>query len=240
MTNENYECNKGQPYTVDLKLTGCNPAGEFTCNDGQCVTMNQRCNQLANCIDKSDERGCQLVVVEEGYNKQVPPIVPIEGQDDFSPALVNISIDLLKIVDMDETNHKIDFQLQIMLEWRENRVAYLNLKLKTSLNTLPDRERNLLWLPLVIYDNTDQKDVTRLGVDWEWATHVSILREGNYTECESNPSCRRSGIEVADEEEIFEGGQNSLRMEQVYTRQFQCYYQLQLYPFDNQVIQAMK
>ena len=30
-----------------------------------------RCNQLANCRDKSDERGCQLLVLEQGYNLKV-------------------------------------------------------------------------------------------------------------------------------------------------------------------------
>ena len=32
----------GEEYTVQLKLTGCNATGQFTCDDGQCVTMEQR------------------------------------------------------------------------------------------------------------------------------------------------------------------------------------------------------
>ena len=43
--NDVFLCNKGQPYTTYLKLSGCNQEGEFTCDDGQCVTMEQRCNQ---------------------------------------------------------------------------------------------------------------------------------------------------------------------------------------------------
>ena len=31
----------GQPYTIFLKLTGC-VDGEFTCNDGECIQMEQR------------------------------------------------------------------------------------------------------------------------------------------------------------------------------------------------------
>ena len=41
-----------------LKLSGCNPEvlseGKFTCDDGQCVTMEQRCDQVPDCRDKSD------------------------------------------------------------------------------------------------------------------------------------------------------------------------------------------
>ena len=33
----------GEEYTRYLKLTGCNVTGHFTCDDGQCVTMEQRC-----------------------------------------------------------------------------------------------------------------------------------------------------------------------------------------------------
>ena len=41
---------------------------------------------------------------------------------------------------------------------------------------------------------------------------------------------------MVDETEVFDGGENTLKMEQVYTWQFQCNYQLQTYPFDTQVI----
>ena len=65
-----------------------------------------------------------------------------------------------------------------------------------------------------------------MGMDWEWVTGVTVTREGNFT---------RSGLEEVDEAEIFEGAQNRLTMNQTYTWEFQCKYQLQRYPFDTQV-----
>ena len=56
---------------------------------------------------------------------------------------------------------------------------------------------------------------------------VTIGREGSHD--------RRSGLGEVDEIEIFEGGQNKIKMQQVYTIQFQCKYDLQYYPFDTQV-----
>ena len=38
-----------------------------------------------------------------------------------------------------------------------------------------------------------------------------------------------------DEAEIFEGAENRLTMNQTYTWEFQCKYELQRYPFDTQV-----
>ena len=45
----------GDQITLEMKLTGCQQKGEFTCNVGQCIRMKERCNQLPNCRDKSDE-----------------------------------------------------------------------------------------------------------------------------------------------------------------------------------------
>ena len=90
---------------------------------------------------------------------------------------------------------------------------------------LRDKDIEKLWLPLVIYDNTDQKESTRLGEygNGEWTTRVSGTREGRFL---------RSGM---DEAEIFAGKENTLLMTKTYTREFQCRYMLQRYPFDTQV-----
>ena len=70
-----------------------------------------------------------------------------------------------------------------------------------------------------------QKDTTRLGMEWEWVTQVSVVKEGQFT---------RSGLEEVDEAEIFKGDENTLMMIQTYTEEFQCQYMLQRYPFDTQ------
>ena len=226
VSNDVFLCNKGKPYTTFLKLSGCNHEGDFTCDDGQCVTMQQRCNQIPNCRDKSDEVNCKLLILENHYNMKVPPIVPTEG-DDFNQTQVDISISLLKIVSMEEVLHKIDLQFEIILQWTENRATYQNLKEKTSLNALSDAEVRALWLPYLIYANTDMKEALQLddGVP-PTTTTIVVTREGNFT---------RSGLEVIDETELFEGKYNRLSMYQTYTKSFQCQYHLHRYPFDTQV-----
>ena len=180
---------------------------------------------MPDCRDKSDEKGCQLIEFENNYNKNIPPI-GISDAGGSAPAKVDISITLMKVVEIEETDHSIHLQFGITMRWRENRVKYQHLKKKTSLNALTDHEIEKLWLPLIIYDNTDQKASTRLGWINEWLTRVSVVREGKFT---------RSGFEEVDEAEIFEGAENTLVMTQTYTREFQCKYKLQQYPFDIQV-----
>ena len=143
---------------------------------------------------------------------------------------VSISIVLMKVVEIEEVDHSIHLQFQISLKWKENRVQYQNLKKETSLNALTDEDIKTIWLPLIVYDNTDQKEVTRLGVDWEWATRVTVTREGNFT---------RSTDKEVDEVELFEGAENRLTMNQTYTWEFQCQYELANYPFDAQVTESL-
>lgn len=76
---------------------------------------------------------------------------------------VNTSIDIFKLVDINEEDYSIEIQLQISMVWKENRVTYQNLKANDSLNALTQEDIQRLWLPKVIYENTDQKDTTRLG-----------------------------------------------------------------------------
>ena len=140
---DSFKCSKGK--SSQLKMSSCNTDGEFTCDDGQCVTMKQRCDQVPHCKDKSDERACKMLIIEEGYSKTVPPFTVRTTDDLIVPVQLNISIDLLKIVDMEETDHKIDFQFKISLTWKENdRVVFHNLKQDTSLNALSKEDINRL------------------------------------------------------------------------------------------------
>ena len=118
-------------------------------------------------------------------------------------------------------------------------MKYYNLKDEVYLNTLSDEDRDHLWLPLVVYENTDEKEATGLVEfgNGEWRTYVTITKEGNFT---------RSAEDEVDETEIFEGAENNLTMFQTYTKEFQCVYHLEKYPFDtqrcsiNMVVESLK
>ena len=218
-------CSSEDTYTTELKMSGCTE-GNFSCDDGQCVSMDLRCNQFSECRDESDEMNCNILALKRGYNKKIPPI------DSRSPDVdVSVSIDLLRLVDIDEEDFSIEIQFEITLVWKEKRATYQNLKKRDSLNSLSEKDIHSLWLPKVIYENTDQKETTRLGDrNWEWETRVLVRRE------QQKGTMR--GPESVDETEIFEGSENSLVMNQTYTRTFQCNYQLSYYPFDTQVLQV--
>ena len=60
-------------------------------------------------------------------------------------------------------------------------MSYQNLKRDWTINTVREEDVKRLWLPLLVYTNTDQQETTRLGEIWEWSTILHILREGQYS-----------------------------------------------------------
>ena len=97
------------------------------------------------------------------------------------PAEIGVSITLFKIVSINERESTIDFQFEIALTWKDQRITFNNLKRNSTLNALSEYDMNNIWLPVLIYANTDQRETTRLGFITEWSTSVEVSRDGNFT-----------------------------------------------------------
>ena len=102
--------------------------------------MEERCDQIRNCRDKSDENNCKLIVFEENYNAKVPPFTITEQNNALIPAKIRVSTQLKNVLAISEFSHTIDLKIGITLRWYENRVLYHNLKSVEALNVLTDSE----------------------------------------------------------------------------------------------------
>ena len=104
------------------------------------VSMNERCDQIIQCQDESDEDDCSLLVFKESYNKLVPPISFNQADSSIIPVSIRVSTSLRNVLEISEFTHTIDLKLGITLEWYDNRVLYHNLKSEEALNVLSKSE----------------------------------------------------------------------------------------------------
>ena len=207
-----------------LKMTGCSD-GYFTCNNGDCIPMNERCDQALNCADETDEMGCQILVLKNSYRKTTPPIkvTTVNREQAVIPCNVTVSITLLDVASIRESKNEIDLKFMVVLQWLDFRAVYYNLKNESSQNILDEQDVKNLWIPNLFYQNNKDNDNTKTALD---RSDLKILRKGKFA---------RSGLEVADEIEIFEGSENPIQLSQSLTKEFKCKYELVFFPFDTQV-----
>ena len=94
---------------------------------------------------------------------------------------IGVSVTLFKIVGINERESTIDLQFEIALTWKDQRITFNNLKRNSTLNALSEDNMQSIWLPVLIYANTDQRETTRLGHITEWSTSVEVSRDGKFT-----------------------------------------------------------
>ena len=60
-------------YTLDVVCSTCFN-DEFTCDDGTCINMTKRCDNIQNCPkDRSDEEDCKVLTMPTSYRKAYAP-----------------------------------------------------------------------------------------------------------------------------------------------------------------------
>lgn len=133
-----------------LTLSTCSNS-EYTCNDGSCVSLSNRCNLVSDCQDWSDEHYCETVSLPVGYLPQLPPPPPI---------IFNLSV-VFKHVELDLKTMTFVTKIYIKLEWYDRRIEYLNLRDEASTNMVTsggERDASeVVWVPRLEWnDMVDQ------------------------------------------------------------------------------------
>lgn len=92
-----------QDADVTLTLTACGE-DEFTCTDGTCQPLNNRCDLKADCLDRSDEEDCSKVILPKDYEMGLPPKHTIGGERVDDPLPVYLSVDIFNFDKIDTVN----------------------------------------------------------------------------------------------------------------------------------------
>jgi hypothetical protein len=74
---------------------------EFGCSNGSCISIKKRCNGVADCEDKLDERHCGMVIMDEDiYKKEYPPITKKTLHTDVKVEITMFSVDNFNEIEM--------------------------------------------------------------------------------------------------------------------------------------------
>ena len=148
---------------------------EYSCDDGTCLPMDLRCDSKADCADFSDERACRIVELDANYMKdKIPP--KLESSESGGGVRVTIGVALISILSIDVVKGKLHTQIQLSFAWKDPRITFHNLKRDRNLNLLSPREQELVWIPDIIFRNTE----TRLVSINDAKTFIAVDRQGSF------------------------------------------------------------
>ena len=134
--------------SIQLTLSQCYP-GKFTCDSGQCIPLEERCNIELNCEDETDESNCDGIKIGNEYAKEK---VPVSVTAEPTIIYINVSILALPIISTKDVKFSADFYLN--LRWHDLRLDVWDLSHDFYKNSLSKEELDGLWMPKLDFVNS--------------------------------------------------------------------------------------
>ena len=190
--------------------------------------MDGRCDGVYDCLDKSDENACYIISLDnESYRKEQPPS---GGGTHNNEVNATLSFDIFKITKFKEVGHSFNIKFQMVVKWFDNRLTFQNLKLNLFKNVVGKDQQKLLWIPPLVFNNSDDGRTLSVHHEGEGQPMMSILIERR-----KDNRFDVAGPSVLDETHFYKGHENLLVLSTEYNMVLHCNYKLEDYPFDTQI-----
>ena len=115
----------------------------------------------------------------------------------------------------------VQLKFSLRMTWVDARLDFYNIKLDETMNVVSLEELNRIWLPVIIFHNTERGQRT-INDEESFAT---ISRTGIGSGSDSS---------ISEDIDIYKGSENKISMSRLYNIEFFCDYDMRWYPFDSQ------
>ena len=102
-----------------------------------------------------------MLVMKENYNRKISPFDFDYETSQIIPVRVNVSIAVMDVLKISEVGLVYVLKFRILMGWYDYRLKYHNLKDKRSLNSLSRGEIENLWIPFIVFSNTENQESTQ-------------------------------------------------------------------------------
>ena len=192
--------------------------------------MDDRCDEISQCQDESDEYRCDNIIIDEDKYRQeyVPLSRNKENPLQNSNCDVEVSIDLYMLNNFEEIDLSYRAKFLLTLKWFDSRLTFANLKNDTFKNLVGKAKKEMLWIPTLMFNNTREHSMLSIYRDEnEPIVNIFVEKSGNKNILPPSSSL--------DETYTYRGLENRLVLRTEYSLTFDCQYELHYYPFDTQI-----
>ncbi|XP_064079530.1 uncharacterized protein LOC135196619 [Macrobrachium nipponense] len=194
-------------------------AGQFTCDDGSCVKISQRCDFLFDCPDQSDETNCSLIKIPDSYVPELPP-----QQANNTAVIIEVQINITSIRAFSLLDLMFAFDMIASYTWRDSRLTFSNLKDNMEMNLVGGN--SVVWRPKVFHE---EGSGSKVNIE-ERVSQVYVKR---------NSGPLPDHLSRLKEDELYKGSENNIVDQRTLTVTSNCLFDLSMYPFDVQTCQLI-
>ena len=130
-------------------------------------------------------------------------------------------MEVLVIQEIKEIQQILQLKFSLRMTWVDARLEFYNIKLDETMNVISIDELKKIWLPVIVFDNTERSQRT-INDDESFAT-ISRMSKGV-----------GSDSSISEDIDIYKGSENTISMSRIYNIDFFCDYDMRWYPFDAQ------
>ena len=129
---------------------------EFSCSDGTCIPIQNKCDFVPDCWDNRDELNCQLINNKnmEGYDSNLPDIV-LDNNGKIMRKILKVSITIEGIKSVEEVKSRYTATFNLKLEWSDARLTWYDLREDFDLNILSEEQKKKIWFPKILIRNSE-------------------------------------------------------------------------------------